>query len=358
MLTVQVQPSLLEVLGDVAGGSVDSDTFWVNVINGEELVEETVSVALEGNELMFTNANGLEFTHIGNSVFSIVFRGEYYTIDTPKEAYNTGITSTAFDVSPTNGKRFLLGADDGTLNIKGDTDAPEFQDKHLSTVTSAKFFPSGQVALSVGLDLQIKLWDLSTGSGVKNHRAQKKRITDVVMIDRGKNFYTSSLDGTVVLWDCAIGKVDSVQRKESLRDGVSSIQLDGHTLFMGHESGVVTLLDTTTKDELMNISGGSEVVGMTAHEHSLTVAHSNGHIKQWDRRNLTTPLTMVPLSHEVKNIGQLPNDDNLITVAHEGFVSRFTRDLHLHSQVGAIEPCDNISNRGQFIGNGQWIYTL
>ena len=76
----------------------------------------------------------------------------------------------------------------------------------MGDVDIARFFPSGEVLLSAALDRTLRVWVAQSGQCATVMTGHQQRMTGLELIDRGRQFITSSLDGTVRLWDCGRGK--------------------------------------------------------------------------------------------------------------------------------------------------------
>lgn len=185
------------------------------------------------------------------------------------------------------------------------------------------FFPSGKVALTTSLDLSIKVWDIASGSNPRTFKSHKARITDLAMIDNGRNFVSSSLDGYIKLWDCGSGtNFSSFKRHDSFKDGVTSLFLHngqseasttqvsecspyefgtlGKQLLAGHVSGAISIFDLGTKKDTLTLpSLGGQVISLDGGDSSslneVLSAYDNGVIAKWDIRSPKDPLAKAKL---------------------------------------------------------------
>ncbi|XP_011900574.1 PREDICTED: proteasomal ATPase-associated factor 1 [Cercocebus atys] len=73
---------------------------------------------------------------------------------------------------------------------------------HVFDVNCCRFFPSGLVVLSGGMDAQLKIWSAEDASCVVTFKGHKGGILDTAIVDRGRNVVSGSRDGTARLWDC------------------------------------------------------------------------------------------------------------------------------------------------------------
>ena len=144
-----------------------------------------------------------------------------YTIQAPSLtllpaalSHPTDCSFTSVSFSPTTPTHLLTGTTAATLTL---ATLPSFSspvtpsstvsfDGHVGDVDIATFFPSGQVILSAALDLTLRVWAIATQQCALTLTGHSQRITSVDMIERGRQFVSSSRDGTVRLWDCSAGK--------------------------------------------------------------------------------------------------------------------------------------------------------
>ncbi|XP_033635210.1 proteasomal ATPase-associated factor 1-like isoform X1 [Asterias rubens] len=103
-----------------------------------------------------------------------------------------GVSSDSYDVLR------IWQTSDGTVRreLKG----------HAGEVSTCRFFPSGVVVLTGGLDLQIKVWSAEDGSCPVTIRGHTGGVTCTAIVDRGRNVVTCSRDGTARLWNCGNSK--------------------------------------------------------------------------------------------------------------------------------------------------------
>ncbi|CAO1623322.1 unnamed protein product [Sympodiomycopsis kandeliae] len=183
---------------------------------------------------------------------------------------------SAFDISP-DGQYFIAGGEDGEAVIgqqqlrsrsdsKEDTTSLTIEEKaqrrmqslqssrltplkgHLGDIRCAKFFPSGQVALTSSSDLTLRLWSLQ-GVNPRTFKGHKRAITNISILSRGKRFLSASLDGTIKSWDVAaekclrtiaVRRMSGVESLSVVRLSENDSEEDGmgkYILFAGLSSG-------------------------------------------------------------------------------------------------------------------------
>jgi proteasomal ATPase-associated factor 1 len=164
---------------------------------------------------------------------------------------------TAFDISPDQIGRYVVGGADGqllvgSLGIGGDNTDEQYDEQepdlsdidrlaqrrmrekqrevdrqkrtplqgHVGDIRSARFFSSGEVILSTSSDCTARIFGLD-GSNPRTLKGHRRGITSSYLIGRGKEVLTSSSDGTTRLWDVGQG----VQKQVFPSHGYSSVNV-------------------------------------------------------------------------------------------------------------------------------------
>jgi proteasomal ATPase-associated factor 1 len=63
---------------------------------------------------------------------------------------------------------------------------------HVDEATVCKFFPSGVVVITGGVDMRLKIWSAETGDNPVTMTGHAGAITDVAIIDKGRNVLSTS----------------------------------------------------------------------------------------------------------------------------------------------------------------------
>lgn len=63
---------------------------------------------------------------------------------------------------------------------------------HCGDIYCCRWFPSVKVVLSSGADLRIKIWSAETGECVGTLVGHTKAVTDLAIVDRGRNIISVS----------------------------------------------------------------------------------------------------------------------------------------------------------------------
>lgn len=231
------------------------------------------------------------------------------------------------------------------------------------------------------MDLNIKIWDVASGANPRTFLSHKERITDLAMIEKGRNFISSSLDGFVKLWDCGSGiNYNSFRRKGSFKDGVTSLCLDsldltasvsesnlentyefgtkGKQLLAGHVSGVVCGYDLGLRSEILTLpSLGGEVVGIWAGDNTVLSGYSDGWIAKWDMRKSSAPLEKVKTINRVSSMA-LSKEKVLISSEFDSSVTAingldFSDTRNILSGVEETVIGLKLRSNQSFVGSGE-----
>lgn len=195
---IYAQDSIAEVVSNGA----PSEEFWVNIDGQYVTFAATSNSCFEGTEgyKATLHESRLDISHSGSLVTSILLGKSTQSLKQfPK--------ITCGDYS---NKHCLLGTENGGVHLLGESGSDYGLPGHLVYTSLAKFLPSGQVALTAGMDYSMKLWDLkeqslaANSAEVQTLRYQRDLIDDALMIGRGRNVLSlckNDSERTVALWE-------------------------------------------------------------------------------------------------------------------------------------------------------------
>lgn len=320
MEIITIQDSFQEIIAEVRKGVVGFESFWLALRNSttDQLRNYTVTATLDESKNVIFNTVAendgqlVTFTAASARNFNVALKGEESTetlhLLTPKyrRAFPGKGTITAAEFA--NGNGVFLGSSNGTIYVY-DTICKETTHEwqaHYLDVTHIRLLPSGKVLLTVGNDFRVNLWDLSERSKVptKTFLKQKKRITDLAVIGRGRNFLTSSEDGTVAVWECASQSVVTTYRQaSSLSDSANCIALTvsatepeenqfrsdflfecrQQVLFVGYQLGLIQQYSVARNCATsIKYSREAPVTSITTLAKYVIAGFSDGYVLVWD----------------------------------------------------------------------------
>lgn len=187
---------------------------------------------------------------------------------------------------------------------------------HVGDVYVSRFLPSGEVVMTGGADRRILIWRISDSLCAATLSGHEGGITSFSFIERGRNFVSSSRDGTVRLWDCATqscitelvraqsGNSSPIPVNECCVQKNSSLSLGdidaknpkdfGTESYVGVcsiEDGRCLIFDVRHRSIISTIKHESPLTSCTFIDNYLTVGQKNGHILQYDVRNISNYLS-------------------------------------------------------------------
>ncbi|BGP21077.1 hypothetical protein JCM10213_007595 [Rhodosporidiobolus nylandii] len=178
-----------------------------------------------------------------------------------------------------DGKRVVVGGRDGQARV---VEVVRFEDAyaaqakgkrlakgretalrgHVGDLTAVEFFPSSEVVLTASSDMSLRLFSAADGSSPRELKSHTKRVTGLHILcssspsgpHKGRLVLSSSLDGTLNLWDVAAAEVrqtwvlpqpvsalevfSAVQGEEDAEDVLKS-----KFALAAHTDGTISLID-------------------------------------------------------------------------------------------------------------------
>lgn len=98
MYILSIQSSFEEVINDVVENRLQSDQFWINFVDAEDvqdgtMKEEIVTVFKDHQNIMFNNDNGLKFHIQKEHMYKVEYEGNIFNILSPSMTYKSGLKS-------------------------------------------------------------------------------------------------------------------------------------------------------------------------------------------------------------------------------------------------------------------------
>lgn len=310
-----IQHNFVDVIEDTRDSSPTENTFFINVNSSPNEITEHV-ITVNSSEPFFSCSLDDQFKKLEANKFEAKLNGENFKFNTSVKDWTTASSNTswtAVDVIQKPQTRYLLGDSVGNIKVFNENYdlEREFENIHSSDITSAKFFPSSEVILSASSDMQLKILSIEDGSNPRTLIGHTSSVTGSVIVGRGRNVISSSKDGTIRLWECGSGSnIHTFTRRENPSDGVNSISLrsesgsnsviesdnknleyetSGKTIFGGHTSGVITVFDIFSKQQLLQLpsefmSSCTSICTDPKEYNHVVAGYENGTIAIWDIR--------------------------------------------------------------------------
>ncbi|KAK9454703.1 WD40-repeat-containing domain protein [Dipodascopsis uninucleata] len=361
-----VQSDYPNVIADVKSGQQQKESFWVSCYVNDSSRHGSIDVYRIGDDIELRGLDGFDVTLEGNGSLSLACPGFVESIaifKPPRTLIQTNsncwlIEIESFDISPQQ-ELYIVGDSDGIANIGSigsDGSVKRTLEGHRSDITKCLFFPSGQVALTASVDMQIKLWSVIDGSNPRTFVGHKRAVSDLAMIDQGRNFLSASHDSTVRLWECGSSQLlhtfeytgsDSNATIECTRlslasrldtpENFISSSLDFSTkdkmVAVGYNTGEVGIFGVGTRDMLAmvnNMDGSaSDITGLVIDGSRLILGKDNK-TEIWDFRSLTTPVVSLSLPASITDVALL-SSNTLAYATHSD--SGFLLDISGEPQI-------------------------
>ncbi len=147
----------------------------------------------------------------------------------------------------------LSGGLDGKLKIFEIDTGSEVKELigHTDVVSSIRRHPDGKLMVSVSWDGRVKIWDVGTGMQVKRFSAHDARVQAVDIDITGKYMVTGSDDNTAKLWDIAESRLITTFIGHAGTVSSVNISPDGKFLITGSHDGTIKSWDMKTGKELL-----------------------------------------------------------------------------------------------------------
>lgn len=239
---------------------------------------------------------------------------------------------SACTVSP-DGKRFLTGSMEGVLALwDAVTQLPlESSVIHTRPISCLVFGPDGQTLASTGWDRTVQVRRLDTTSNLKVLNGHKDILTGCQFLPGGRELLSWSADGTVRCWDVASGKERYCLEAHSDRVTATALSPDGAFALTGSRDGSVKLWDLASRQQLVELSTGSEIRMLSFlldGEHAALVDVFGG-VALLSVPDLQVESEIV-LGHKIVCGSLSPSGDQLALGGEEGY-------LHLVAIVGSSD---------------------
>ena len=165
------------------------------------------------------------------------------------------------------------------LNLRGHTDA----------LTGVAVSPDGTRIATSSVDGTVKLWDAITGKEIITLRGHSDSVWSVAFSPNGSQLVTASSDKTAKIWDVATGKVlvTLSGHTEGITRAVFS-PLDGAKVATASDDGTAKVWDVKSGKKLLSLSGQSGWMNSVAFSPDgarIATAQGGGIVKVWDATN-------------------------------------------------------------------------
>lgn len=165
------------------------------------------------------------------------------------------------------GGKSVTGTENKSVKLYDVTEGQNPRQRSLTpvkmTVTSAAFSPDGKLAvLGGGVQKRalLQIWDVQSESLLFEPSGHEDIVTKVVFSPQGDVAASSSLDGSIRIWDVKKGTEIRAIKELSSPARSLSFSLDGNTLYAGREDNVIQIWDWKKGKEDGLLTGHSKAV--------------------------------------------------------------------------------------------------
>ena len=156
-----------------------------------------------------------------------------------------------------DGQFLASGGKEGQVRIWNVSDSSEVRQFSVSVggVNSVDFSPDGRLMLTGGKDTRLRLLDAESGKELRVFEGHVQRVWSAIFSPNGRRAISGSGDGTLRLWDVFTGQL--LRRIDGHRARVWSVALssDGIYAVSGSDDSTVRLWDVESGRELRNFTG-------------------------------------------------------------------------------------------------------
>jgi WD40 repeat protein len=261
-----------------------------------------------------------------------------------------------------DGKLLITGGEDRTTRV-WDLSRWGVLKAHKGRVTSVAIAPSGSHFVTGSDDKTAQVWDLRTGIGVTTLEGHQAPINSVVVTPDGTRVVTGSgasrrdqlpsgvlpgpggrgfaRDYTARLWDLKTGtKLKEFQGHNGAINSVA-VTPDGKLLVTGSDDKTVRVWDMATGEKVTVVQGLGEVdsVLMTADGTRVITAASDGKVRLWDAKSGAMLSEFKAHETDVRAVALIPGRDRIVTGGGDG--TAFVWDLSTRTALGELKGHDS-----------------
>lgn len=220
--------------------------------------------------------------------------------------------------SDTSGELIVSNVMNGSLlrELKG----------HIMDVYKCRFFPSGLVVLSAGMDMSVRVWSVETGSCPRTFRGHTKAVSDLAIVGVGRQVLSCSHDGTVIKWLCADGSIQEHWKPRAGPCNAITLSADAEVFAVACEEKkcVVCSVEGPTLSTITTDNVPSAVCIDHVSAHVVYIGDEEGMISVYDTKSKTFVYRLQTNRGTVMKI--LARDEGLFAAFRDGSVCCYARE--------------------------------
>ena len=131
---------------------------------------------------------------------------------------------------------------------------------HTDWVTSLALLPDGQHAVSSSLDGTLRIWDLASGQTTLTVQVHQDGVSAMAITPDGRQAVTTGWDGTVQVRD--LGTNEEVLRFKAHNESIGALAItpDGERIITGADDRLIRVWDRVTGAQLLELVGHGDLV--------------------------------------------------------------------------------------------------
>ncbi|XP_015602682.1 proteasomal ATPase-associated factor 1 [Cephus cinctus] len=286
----------------------------------------------EGFEILAYHGDSVTLKHIASGVIT-AFHAPVITFTVHDKACTSiDVSHGGLGVSAgSQGDLFIWETERGVIRctLKG----------HIGDIYRCKFFPSGVVVLAGGADWRTRIWCAMTGQCPVTLGEHTGPVTDLAIIDRGKNIITTSKDGTARLWNVGESLCLGILCKLENTSITCCVLTSSNRLVLPPTKMEYSEKEVGTEDKILAIGGDDGLlllIGVRARA-------------ELSRRTLDSPVTAVALiNNEIIAVGLDNGEIHLISILD----SKLTSIKIIHESNSPIKSLVTVREQVLLAGLG------
>jgi WD40 repeat protein len=152
---------------------------------------------------------------------------------------------------------------------------------HTAAVWSVALSRDGKTALSTSRDLSIRLWDVTTGTEIRQFTGHRDGVLKAVFSPDERTILSSSEDRTLRLWDTATGQELRHYTGHSAAIVSAEFSPDGRTILSAANDTTIRLWDVDSGNEI-GLFRGEEVATFSPDGSTILASAGDNTLRLWD----------------------------------------------------------------------------
>jgi serine/threonine protein kinase len=194
---------------------------------------------------------------------------------------------------------------------------------HMGEVKCLILGPGGTNQLiSGGVDATIRVWDVATGSILRNLVGHTSYINALIISPNGKNLISAGADETIRIWNLETGQNTKILQDTSFVNTVV-VSPDGKTLASGNADGTIRLWDFATGQELKTLIGHDSAVNSLVYSPDgkfLVSGSADSTVKLWNTKTGTVVHTLAGHTSYVNAVAVGPDGQTVMSASADNTV--------------------------------------